>query len=129
MRVMNIRMPYDWADVDIENDNIEVFVDTDDDYTYVLSVATPKNIQFLMDKEKKDILGPGYPFIFVNKLTREIVEQAVTSFAEEAGGYWLKVYHFGGVYGVIDESIFNQLKAEHLEEERELDESFDELNE
>ena len=129
MKVINIDMPYDWEGIDSENDNIDVFVDTDDGYRYVLSLATPKYIQFRMDKQKKDIFGPGYPIILVNKLTPEIIEQAVQAFAEEAGGYWLKVYHFGGLYGVIDESIFDQLKAKRIKERRELDEFFDEPNE
>lgn len=57
-----------------------------------------------------DYWGPGYPFIVVNKLTPEIFEQAVKGFAEEEkedGGYWLKVHHFGGWHGAIDESIFD----------------------
>ena len=68
MKVINIRMPYDWKDIDSENDNIDVFVDTDDDHTYALSFATPKNIQFLMDKEKMSYYGVCYPYIFVKKL-------------------------------------------------------------
>lgn len=31
--------------------------------------------------------------------------------------YWLKVYDFGGSYGTIDESIFDELKAKHIEED------------
>ena len=110
MKVINIEFYYDWEDVDIENDNIDVFVKTDDGFNYVLSLATPKNIQFLMDKDEIDYEGPGYPCIIVNKLTPEIVEQAIKAFAEKDGGYWLKFYHFGGCRGMIDESIFDQLK-------------------
>ena len=137
MRVINISILDDLKEIDIENDNVDVSVKTDEPYTYVLSVATPKNIQFLMDKEKKNIFGPGYPFIFVNKLTPEIIEQAVKAFAEEAGGYWLKVYYFGGWQGAIDENIFDQLKAKRiarqkevykLEDQQELDE-LDEFHE
>jgi hypothetical protein len=126
MKVINIRIPYDLESIDIENDEIDVFVDTDEPYTYVLSVATPKHIQFRMDEQKKDIFGPGYPLIFVNKLTPEIIEQAVKAFAEDDCGYWLKVYHFGGCQGDIDESIFDPLKADHI---KELNELFDESNE
>jgi hypothetical protein len=108
--------------IDIENDNMDVSVETDDGYTYTLSFATPKHLQFLMDKEKMDYYGPGYPFIVVNKLTPEIIEQAVKAFAENnSRGYWLKVYHFGGWAGAIDESIFDQLKAEDIKEQREFD--------
>jgi len=91
-------------------------VSTDDGYTYTLTLATPKNIQFLMDKDKKNFTGPRYPFIFVTKLTPEIIEQAIKAFAEKDNGYWVKVYHFAGWHGAIDESIFDQLKAKHIEE-------------
>jgi len=32
----------------------------------------------------------------------------------------LKTYHFGGSYSAIDECIFDQLKARHLERQKEL---------
>ena len=118
MKVRNISLPYDLKD--IENDNIDVFVETDDGYMYTLSLATPTYIKFRMDEEKLDYYGPGYPFIFVRKLTPEIIEQAVKAFAED-GGYWLKVYHFAGWDGAIDDSIFDQLKAEHISKQREFD--------
>jgi hypothetical protein len=119
MKVVNIRISDDWKGIDIENDNIDVCVDTEDGYTYTLNFTTPKNLQFLMEKEKMDYYGPDYPFIVVNKLTPEIIEQAVKAFAEEAEGYWLKVYHFGGPNGIIGENLFDQLKAKHIKEERE----------
>lgn len=59
MKVVDIRIIYDWKDIDIENDNIDVFVDLDDGYTYTLSLATPKKLQFLMEKEKLDYNGPA----------------------------------------------------------------------
>ena len=131
MKVTNIRIPYDLESIDIENDEIDVFVDTEEDYTYTLRVATPKYIQFQMDNEKQNFFGPGYPLIFVNKLTPEIIEEAVKAFAEEKDddGYWVKIYHFGGVSGLIDESIFDQIKAKRIEKRRELDRLFDEPDE
>ena len=122
MKVINIDIVEDLENMDIENGNIDVFVKTDDGYDYVLSLATPKNIQFLMDKEKMEYYGPGYPFIIVNKLTPEIIEQAVKAFAEKDGGYWLKFYHFGGCGGMIDESIFDQIKAKPAKRREKLDE-------
>jgi hypothetical protein len=122
MKVIKISIPYDWNDIDSENDNIDVSVNTDDGYNYVLSVATPKNIQFLMDKEGKEYYGSGYPFIIVNKLTPEIIEQAVKAFAEKNNGYWLKTYHFAGWQGAIDESIFDQLKAKQTKRLKNVDE-------
>ena len=102
MKIIKIRMIYDWKDINAENDNIDVFVETDDGYNYTLSLATGKIIQFLMDKEEMDYYGPGYPFIIVNKLTPKIIEQAVKDFAEgeefaekveeEGSGDWLKAF-------------------------------------
>lgn len=83
MKVINIRIPYNLEETTIENENVDVFVDTDEGYTYNLSFATTRHIQFLMDKEREEYFGPSYPFIIVNKLTREIIEQAVKAFAEE----------------------------------------------
>ena len=121
MKLINIRILDDLENIDIENGSIDVFVETDDGYTYTLSLATPKHLQFLMDKEKMEYYGPGRPFIFVNKLTPEIIEQTVKNFVETEfnEGYWLKVYHFGGWEGAIDESIFDQLKEKKRKEERE----------
>jgi len=68
-----------------------------------------------MDNERLEYYGSGYPLIIVNKLTQEIVEQTVKSFAEKAGGYWLKFYHFGGFMGYIDDILFDQLKAKQVE--------------
>ncbi len=119
MKVNNIRILDDLENIDIENDNVDVFVETDDGYNYTLSLATPKHIESLIKKEKKNYYGPGYPFIFVNKLTKENIEQAVKALVEENGGYWLKVYHFGGCGGVIDESMFEQLKAKQSEKRKE----------
>ena len=129
MKVIKISNLFGWENVDSENDNIDVIVDTDDGSEYILSVATPKNLQYLMDEEKKEYYGSGYPFIIVNKLTSEIVEQAVKAFAEKNDGYWLKVYHFAGWQGAIDESIFDQIKAKRIEKRRELDRLFDEPDE
>ena len=37
---------------DIENDNIDVFVELENAYVYTVVVATAKNIESLMDKER-----------------------------------------------------------------------------
>ena len=129
MKVINIWNPYDLESMDIENDEIDVFVDTDDGYTYTLSLGTPKNSQFLMDTRKMDYTGPGYPPIFVTKLTPEIIEETIKAFSEENNGYWLKFYHFGGCSGYMNESIFDQIKSKHLEKRKDLDKELDLMGE
>ena len=39
---------------DIENDSIDIFVDSEDGYTYTVSIATIKNLLQRMDQEKSN---------------------------------------------------------------------------
>jgi hypothetical protein len=94
---------------DIESRNIDVFVELEDDYTYTVVVATAKNIESLMDKDKINYFEPGYSFIIVKKLTKEIITEAIEAYASD-DAYWLKLYHFAGK---VDTAVFNQLQAEH----------------
>nr|QUS63748.1 hypothetical protein [Haslea silbo] len=119
MLIKSISFPTYLEDItDIENSNIDVFVELEDAYTYTVVVATAKNIESLMDKEKINYFEPGYPFIIVKKLTKEIITEAIEAYASD-DAYWLKLYHFAGK---INKTIFNTLQAEHTEYLKELDE-------
>ena len=119
MLIKSISFPTYLEDItDIENSNIDVFVELEDGYTYTVVVATVKNIESLMDKEKMNYFEPGYLFIIVKKLTKEIISEAIEAYASDEA-YWLKLYHFAGE---IDTAVFNQLQAEHIEYLKELDE-------
>ena len=119
MLIKSINFPTHLEDIaDIENSNIDVFVELGDGYTYTVVVATAKNLESLMNKEKMNYFEPGAPFIIVKKLTKEIIEEAVKAYAEN-DAYWLKLYHFAGK---VDTAVFNQLQAEHTEYLKELDE-------
>ena len=48
--------------IHIENSNIDVFVELEDAYIYSVVVATAKNIESLMHKEKMNYFKPDYPF-------------------------------------------------------------------
>ena len=85
---------------------------------YTNIVATAKNIESLMDKERTNYFEPGYPFIIVKKLTKEIISEAIQAYASDEA-YWLKLYHFAGN---VDTAVFNQLQAEHMDYLKELDE-------
>ena len=104
--------------IDIEDDNLDVFVELENGYTYTVVIATAKNIVSLMDKEKMNYSEPGDPFIIVRKLTKEIIEESVKAHAEN-DAYWLKFYQF---VGEVDIAVFNRLQAEHIEYLKELDE-------
>ena len=119
MLIKSISFPTYLEDItDIENSNIDVFVELEDAYTYTVVVATAKNIESLMDKEKMNYFEPGYPFIIVKKLTKEIISEAIQAYASDEA-YWLKLYHFAGK---VDAAVFNQLQAEHMDYLKELDE-------
>src|SRR5687767_14654961 len=103
MVVKRIRFPTYLEDIkDIENDNIDVFVELEDGYVHTLVVATAKNIEYFMDQEKMNYFEPGIPFIIVKELTEKIIEETVKAYAEENHGYWLKWYHF---VGEIDKTV------------------------
>jgi hypothetical protein len=97
----------------IETSNIDVFVELEDGYTYTVVVATAKNIEYLMNKEKMNYFEPGHPFIIVKEITKEIVEETLKAYAEYDDGYWLKLYHFADK---IDKTVFNKLQAEYIKE-------------
>ena len=121
MLIKSISFPSSLEDItDIEDDNIDVFVKLEDDYDYIYTfvVATAKNIESLMDKEKMNYFEPGHPFIIVKKLTKEIIFEAIQAYASDEA-YWLKLYHFAEK---VDTAIFNQLQAEHMDYLKELDE-------
>ena len=119
MLIKSISFPTYLEDItDIENSNIDVFVELEDDSTHTVVVATPKNIEFLMNKEKMEFFEPGHPFILVHKLTKQIITKAIKAYASD-DAYWLKLYHFAGK---IDTAVFNKLQAEHTEYLKELDE-------
>ena len=102
---------------DIEDYNLDVFVELEDGYTYTVVIATAKNIVSLMNKEKTNFSESGDFFIIVRKLTKKIIEEAVKVYAEN-DAYWLKFYHFAVK---VNTTVFNQLQAEHTEYLKELD--------
>ena len=51
---------------DVKNGNIEVYITLPDGYEICVSVATPQNLQSLMDMNEVNFLEPEYIFIIVN---------------------------------------------------------------
>jgi len=100
---------------DIENSNIDVFVELEDGYTYTVVVGIAKNIEYLIDKERMNYSKPSYLFIFVKKVTEEIISEAIEAYASNEA-YWLKLYHFAGR---IDTALFNKLQAEKIKDQKE----------
>ena len=97
---------------DVYNSNIEVFVTLQDQFPLTIVVGTPKNLQYLMEKDKVNFYGPGLPWIIVQELTKEIIQEAIKAYIDDKPeGYWLKLYHFATD---IDIAIFNQLQAQEI---------------
>jgi hypothetical protein len=115
IRITSIEIPYEWESVNSENDNVDVFVTVQDGYTYILSVATLKNIESLMNEKGQNYYGPEYPFIIVKQITKEVIEEAISAYAEQDNGYWLQMYHFAGSENYIKQPIFDELKAQSIE--------------
>lgn len=97
---------------DIENDSIDVCVDSEDGYTYTVSLCTPKYFLQKMDQETNNFFPPGQMEIIVRKLTKEIITEAIEAYAEN-NAFWLKLHHFGIE---IDSSVFDELQAKHEKE-------------
>ena len=59
--IKSISFPTYLEDItDIENSNIDIFVELEDAYTSTVVVVTAKNIESLMDKEKINYFESGY---------------------------------------------------------------------
>ena len=116
---IEINEPQFKAIEDIYNSNIEVFVTLEDGFTLTIIVGTPKNLEYLMKKNKVNFYGPGLPWIIVRKLTKEIIQEAIKAYIDNMpNGYWLKLYYFATD---IDIAVFNQLQAQEIKESVEFD--------
>lgn len=73
----------------IHIDNLDVFVENEDGYTYTVIVSTPGDLLDQMEQEKINFIIPDTLKIIVKKLTEQIVREAIKPYAED-DGYWLK---------------------------------------
>ena len=110
MLIKNIRILDEITD--IENDSIDVCVDSEDGYTFTVSIATTKHLLQRMDEEKSNFSNPNELTIVVRKLTQEIITEALEAYAED-NAFWLKLHEFASE---IDISVFDELQAKHVKE-------------
>lgn len=115
MLIKNIRILDEITD--IENDSIDVCVDSEDGYTFTVSIATTKYLFQRMEQEKSNFSNPKELVIIVRKLTQEIITEALEAYAED-NGFWLKLHQFASE---IDISVFDELQAKHVKELIEFD--------
>ena len=110
MKIKRIEFAHEIRDPSM--DNVDVFVENEDGYTYTVVVCTPGDLVDQMEQEKTNFIIPDTPKIIVKKLTEQIVRESIQAYAEN-DGYWLKLCQFGDD---IDISILNKMEAEHREE-------------
>ena len=113
MKIVNITFPTYLSSIkNIENDNIDVFVELEDGITYTMVVATSLNYYWYMDKEGLDYVPPSPPDIIVRSLTEDNIRQAIEAFAAD-DAYWMKLYFLSGKRkGVFDMDRMNKMLAE-----------------
>jgi len=100
------------------NSNIEVFVTFKDGLTVSIIVGTPKNIEYLMAKDRVKFYGPGLPWIIVKELTVETIHDAIQGYMDDCpNGYWLKLYYF---WNDLDITIFDPLDPLEIDESTQL---------
>ena len=69
--------PTPWADVNPENDTIDVCMTFPDGRSFTFVVATPENLKQLMASEGKPYLSPGAPMLIAEKLTEDVVSRLI----------------------------------------------------
>lgn len=80
---------------DVSNDNIDVFVETENGLHFMITICTPLFYLNYMEKEKLNFISASPPDIIVKRLTHDIIKQALESFCED-DGYWMKLYFLSG---------------------------------
>ena len=110
MKIKRIEFAHEITDPYI--DNLDVFVENEDGYTYTIVVSTQGDLVDQMVQEKINFIRPDTPKIIVKKLTKPIVRKAIEAYAGN-DGYWLKLCQFGDD---IDISVLNKLEEEHCKE-------------
>ena len=102
----------------VKNGNIEVPIILPDGYQICVSVATPQNLQSIMDANAVDFLAPECIFIIVNELTEELITKAINNYMKtDPSGYWLKLHHFNSE---ISKHVFDELQAKQIEQRRQM---------
>ena len=75
-------------------------------------VCTPQYLQSETDKTKQKFIEPGYLPLVVQKLTEEIILEAIEAYElDREDSYWLKFFHYTDG---IDISVLNKLQADQI---------------
>lgn len=87
MKVKNIKFVTAWKkNLSIDKQKIDVLVELENGYTYILILATTENIKYLMDKNQKHYFQPGIPFIIVKELTKKLLKKQLKLMQKKTTG-------------------------------------------
>lgn len=113
MKINRINFPTSLLQVkNIKDDNIDIFVELDDGFTYTLVVCTPKNLETLMKRENIEYLPAMPPMIIVQEITEENIRKALDTYLDN-NAYWLKLYYLAGEFDMeILENTLSRVKSE-----------------
>ena len=106
--------------IDLELDILDVIVESKSGYTYVVIITTSAYLADEMTQENTNYIKPQSPIIIVKKLIEQIIEEAISAYAED-NEYWLKLCNFGHL---IDISVLNQVQEDLKFEQEGLDRLF-----
>lgn len=109
MKVKSVELAEEITDIDC--DTIDVYVESETGYIYTVVVGTPQDLIEEMNQKKTNFIDGRTPTIFVRKLTKEIVTEAILAYAQD-DAYWLKLCQFGDD---IDISVLNKIETDHRE--------------
>ncbi len=97
MKITQIDFPTPLSEIeDVENGNIDVFVQLEDGMTYTLVISTPKNLLWYMDKENLNFIPASPPDIIVRSLTERNIRDALENYSK-GNAFWLKLYYLAGI--------------------------------
>lgn len=121
MNIKRIEYPTPLSSIrNIENDNIDVFIELDDGFHYNMLVVTPQNLSWLMEKDGVGYIPAGVPFIVVKSLTEENIRDVVENYLKN-DGYWLKLYQLAGErFGLFSTKEMDKMLLKLKEENEEL---------
>lgn len=111
LEIKNIIFPTPLDEIkDINNDNVDVFVELEDGNTYTLVFITLANILHLMEQNGKDYFEAGPSMVIVKELSADVIKSALLSFCD-GNAYWLKEYYLSGDFDIsVLDKMVNELR-------------------
>ncbi|GAC43742.1 hypothetical protein [Paenibacillus popilliae] len=108
MKIIEISYP-PYVGVDVNNSNIDAFVDMEDGVSYTVTLWTPNNYYWYMDKEKINHVQYGGLCIHVKSLTEDNINKAIEDYARDEA-YFLKLSFLWGMrYGALSVEEMNRI--------------------